>query len=336
MHRADLRVRRADGRAPQVSRVDRAVRRRDADERALRRAGRRARQADLRRDPDQDADLAAHRAEGRRAVRVRRHAVRGRRARRVRHARARDRAALPPQVPAQRAADRPQGGRRGPRPVPDDELVDDGLLQRAARGRHRGGVHVRPRDPEAPARDVRVLHRADRRRRAARQRAVAPAARRDRSSGRAPGPPVRGPSEGADPRAGRGDRGDAGAGRGRRVAPDHGGAEEDGGHGPHRAQGRHRGARGQERRDRHRRHAGGPRPRGRPRLPRGRAARWLRRAPGGGPAARGWHRRHAGARGSRPNGDARLVPHRGRDSRSTARRAAPRRSRSRRSSPARP
>ena len=49
MHRADLGVRRADGRAPQVPRVDRAVRRRDADERAVRRAGRRAGPADLRR-----------------------------------------------------------------------------------------------------------------------------------------------------------------------------------------------------------------------------------------------------------------------------------------------
>ena len=48
-------------------------------------------QPDLRGDPDQDADLAARRAEGGRAVRVRRQAVRDRGARRVRHARARAR-----------------------------------------------------------------------------------------------------------------------------------------------------------------------------------------------------------------------------------------------------
>ena len=138
---------------------------------------------DLLRDPDEDADLAARRAEGRRAVRVRRHAVRDRGARRVRHARARDRAALPPQVPARRAADRSQGRRRGPRPVPDGELVDDGLLQRAARRRDRGGVHVRPRDAEAAARDVRLLHRADRRRRAG-----SPPGRRD---GCPPAPRIR-------------------------------------------------------------------------------------------------------------------------------------------------
>ena len=77
---------------------------------------------------------------------VRRPAVRGRRARRVRHARTPDRPALPPQGPAtSERADRSQGRRRRARPVPDGELGDHGLLQRAARHRDRGGLRVRPR-----------------------------------------------------------------------------------------------------------------------------------------------------------------------------------------------
>ena len=114
-----------DGRAPQVPRGDRAVPRRDADERALRRAGRRAGQADLRRDPDEDADLAARRAEGRRPVRVRRPA-RSRSACATRSARSSAARCYATSTSActRRAADRSQGRRRGPRPVPDGQLGD--------------------------------------------------------------------------------------------------------------------------------------------------------------------------------------------------------------------
>ena len=158
------RVRRADGRAPQVSRGDRAVHRRDADERALRRAGRRARQADLR--------ARSRRRRASRCASSRRSSSSTRATASTFAVAVRDafgtlerstvlRYLL--QVPARRAADRSQGRRRGPRPVPDGQLGDDGLLQRAAGRRDRGGVRVRPRDAEAAARAVRLLHREDRR-----------------------------------------------------------------------------------------------------------------------------------------------------------------------------
>jgi hypothetical protein len=65
----------------------------------------------------------------------------------------------------------------------------------------RGGVHVRPREPEAPARELRVLHREDRRGGPARVGALQAVAGRHLAPGRAPGTspcrrPRRAPSSG--------------------------------------------------------------------------------------------------------------------------------------------
>ena len=252
----------SDGRAPQVPRVDRAVPRRDADERALRRAGRRATASRSSPDAAQDADLAAPEQKVVVAVRLRRPAIRGRACATLRRARAQhgpcatstsactraSRSIARWAAPASACTSWPT--RRPP------------LLQRAAGRGDRGVVHVRARDPEAPARAVRLLPReVDTAGRLA-IGAFAPFAGDHGSSGRAPGttlqppaPPRRTDRRAVTAQDRRGARARRSRGGGRVGCSRAGRPSE--GHVHHDPQGRDDRDRRPQRRHRERRHARG-------------------------------------------------------------------------------